>query len=500
MYNFNRNFKHKLRSKTHLNSSHKKSSLPYSHTHPYSVFSYLYRFAFLLIFPVIQSLLFNPTTLTATIANLGLNILFVIILVILSFMEYQKTTYCLHLDHLHIKKGVFTCKYSKIAYSKITSIVIKKNVLPSLFACAKIYIETAGNVKRKNDFLLILSYKRANLLLNKIYPLSSATHVYKSSIFRIFLMALTWSNSVTGLLFFAPFVKNLGVILGKEFSKTLYDGVNFAVYIASIGLPPTTAYIAGILIFGFAIAFTVQIFRYGRFSVCKHKTSIIIRRGLIARSIFATTLANINAFSTHQSILMLIFNLQTVYIHTIGLGKTKGEKNMLISAESSYIIKNILSLLIPPPCEIFLTLRPKNSRIFSFLYLPLFALISIIPLYYILISINIYKELLNLILVFLLFLLSIWLIFRVVAFKRTSLSITSKEVIATGFKKLNIIETTINLENLQSVLITQTIFQKFSKSCNVNFYIFAENRTFYTVKHLDYFKTIDIVSKINLSS
>lgn len=53
----------------------------YLRAHPYTILTYLSRFTYLLIIPLLQHLLFQPQTLAETIASFGVNILFVLLLI-----------------------------------------------------------------------------------------------------------------------------------------------------------------------------------------------------------------------------------------------------------------------------------------------------------------------------------------------------------------------------------------------------------------------------------
>ncbi len=468
----------------------------YKRTHPYTVFTSLYRFAFLLIIPVIQSLLYNPTNILATITNLGFNILFIIIIVFFAFMDYERTFYSLSKNNLHLKKGYFLKRKNTIPYNNITSVLVYKNVLPAIFNCARIYIDTAGVIKKKNDFYILLTYKQTLAVMKSIFKVSkNYDYKYKSSIFRIFIMALTWSNSITGLLIFAPFVRNSGAILGQEYSEHLYDGVNIAVYIASIGLPPTTAYIAGILVFGYVVALVVQIFRYGRFSFEIYDKVLFIKRGLIGRAIFATNIEHINSITIKQSILMLLFKLKSVYINTIGVGKTKGDKSLLIAVENNKKLEKILCNVCSDKEDVIREIRPQLKRLISFLLLPLLCLGLAFPVYKILLDVGVLIEILDLSLILFVFLMVVWLIFRIVAYKKTKLVMTTSGYISTGFVRMNIIENRIKSDKVQQIEIRQSIMQQITKSAHIILYIYGEKKTKYIVRHLEYDNAIKFIAQ-----
>ena len=54
----------------------------YKNAHPYTIYTYLSRFTYLLIIPLLQYLLFAPQSIAEIIGAVGVNLLFVLCLVL----------------------------------------------------------------------------------------------------------------------------------------------------------------------------------------------------------------------------------------------------------------------------------------------------------------------------------------------------------------------------------------------------------------------------------
>lgn len=468
----------------------------YKKAHPYTISTYLSRFTYLLILPLLQYLLFAPQSIAEIIGAVGVNILFVLCLVLAAVLEYRSIFYRVLRRGIYLRRGWFARRSAHVPQRCVQSVLVQKNIIPGLFGAQKLHIDTPGSIKNKSDVSLVLSYKQTGRALGILYPQTGVSYVYKSSLLRILLMAATWSNSFTGLLLFAPFVKRVGTILGQEFSEKLYEGVNLGVYIASIGLPPVAAYIAGILVFGYFVAYIVQVARYARFSVEKRQNLLLIRRGLISRSLFVTEVEKINALSGRQSILMLLLRLKSVYIHTIGSGKAKGDKSLLLPAQDKQSLERALANLSGRTLNFTIGIQPPPKRLKNFLYLPLFCLLSVAPAAFLLNALGLFSQILLLLLLFCIPALLMWTAFRVVAFKKTALSYNDKAVMLRGFTRMNITENAVPFEKIQYIQIRQSIFQRRTESCNVKVYIFSESRHAFTVKNLDYAQALQAVQKI----
>ena len=468
----------------------------YLRAHPYTILTYLSRFTYLLIIPLLQHLLFQPQTLAETIASFGVNILFVLLLIFAAAGEYRSIVYRYNAKGIYLRHGWFVKRTANVPAKCIQSVSIQKNIFPALFGAVKVHIDTPGAIRNKSDISLILSRRKTRHVIDRIFEEDDVTVLYKSSFLRILVMAATWSNSITGLLIFAPFISRAGTVLGEEFSAKLYEGINLGVYLAAIGLPPAAAYIAGILVFGYVVAYFVQVFRYGRFSVSRTGGRVIINRGLLSRNTFVTETEHINAVSARQSLLMLLFRLRSVYIHTIGSGKAKGDKSLLIAAQSSKTIDRVLMRLSGRTLNFQQGITPPKRKAISFLFLPMVCILCVIPAAFLLNVLGLYGEILMLILLFGVPVLFLWLGFRYFAYKKTALAFNGKAVMACGYKRMNLTQNAVPFEKVQYLAVSQSLFQKFSDSCHVTVYIYSDHRHGFTVKNLDYKEACGTVEKI----
>lgn len=472
----------------------KKSA--YTKTHPYTALTYLSRFTYLLIIPLLQHLLFQPQTLTETIATVGVNILFVLVLIFTAVWEYRSIVYRFNPKGIYLRHGWLIKRTANVPGQCIQSVSVQKNVFPALFGAVKVHIDTPGSVKNRSDISLCLSRKKTNQVIDRLFGADDVTIVYKSPLLRILVMAATWSNSITGLLIFAPFISRVGTVLGEEFSAKLYEGINLGVYLAAIGLPPAAAYIAGIFVFGYLVAYAVQVFRYGRFSVSRTGGRLIINRGLLSRNTFITETEHLGAVSARQSVLMLLFRLKSVYIHTIGSGKAKGDKSLLIAAQNSQTIDRVLLRLSGRSLRFEKGISPPKRKLVSFLYLPCACLLCVVPAAFLLGALGLYREILTLLLWFVVPLLFIWILFRYAAYKKTALAWSKEAVMLCGFRRLNLTQNAVPFDKVQYFVITQSVFQKFSGSCHVTVYIYSDHRQGFTVKNLDYKEACTTVAEI----
>lgn len=475
---------------------HKKTQ-DYKRVHPFTIYTYLYKFIFLLIIPLVQNLLFKPRGLAEIIATMGFNILFVGVIIFFAVMEYKQIRFRCGKSDFFFKRGLFVERKFKIPYSVMQSVIIQKNIFPGIFGAVRIHIDTPASLPNKSDVTVWMSRKRAAETERSIYSLEKITAIYKSAPYHILVMAATWSNSFTGLLIFAPFVSKVGKILGEQYSQKLYETVNLSTYLVAIGIPPATAYFAGILVIGFVVAVVVQIFRYGNFKITKRQSYFEIERGIITNTKNLIVTAKINAYEIKQSLLMIFFKLHSVYIHTIGSGKAKGDRSLLIPAQNKDKTKKILSTFTSIPLKYTKQVKCHKNKLLAYLYLPIFTGVCIIIGGAFLTYISFNKDILLICMALAVPLNIIWIIFRCIAHSKAAIAYNDKAVIINSYKKLNLTTALIPFEKLQYIVIRQSLFQQISGSCNVKAFIYSEHRESFTIKHLSLIAAQEIIDEIH---
>ncbi|MDP4120668.1 MAG: PH domain-containing protein [Bacillota bacterium] len=409
-------------------------------------------------------------------------------------MKYRSVSYLSGEVRFHYKQGVFFRRKTFIPYEFIHSIVISNNIFPRIFGAKHLQVNSATSILRKSAINLWVSQKEKTGFSN--IPL---TVIYKGSFKRILLMATTWSNSLSGLIILAPIIQKVGNILGKKYEEQLYHTFDISTYIAMVGIPPLMAFIAGFIIVGYAVSFTVILFRYGLFEAFsgeKNENFVVINRGILNKNTFITKTMRINAIEIRQSILMRLLHISSVYINTIGTGIIKGDKSLLIAAESDTVINDTLRKFKLQPDYFQNKIKLPKRAWMSYLSLPLYFLIGAATLLVLLIFFGFFSPVVRLVFILAFPIIIIWVIFRLEAAKQSALSLSDNAVKICYFHKLNLTKTIIPIQKIQFCSVKQNIFQKIAHTCNVQFYVYSAKRTSFIIKNLDYKKTIELVKSV----
>lgn len=468
----------------------------YKKAHFYTILYDLARLFPLLVVPVLQNLLYKPTTTAAFITNFSISALCVVFLFAYIILEYRSTMYLEKEKSVYTKKGFFFKKRADIPYNCIQSLYVERAFMYRIFRTRKVIINTPGSYTAKGDYNLFLSKKNDLALKTEIFGKEDVDLKYNGGFLRIILMAATWSNALTGLLIIAPVLYKTSDIVVDIFKNYFVNRLDISSYIIKIGVPPAVSGLATLLIICWGIAYVYQLSSNAFFST-KIKNNIIhISRGLLNRYEFVTTTEKLNAIQIKQSVLMLLLRLKSAYIQTIGSGAQKGDRSLLIPADREENINKILSKITTLPTEENYKVKPKKTEFMSYLWFPFYCILGTVAAMLILHYLGYFAEIVRFPLFAILGVFVYWLFFRIYSYTKSSITICDKAVQIDYFDKLNITRTYIPYDKIQYVQIRQSPFQVFYKTAHLRIYVYSNKRKFYKIKYLKYKKVLEAVDII----
>lgn len=468
----------------------------YKKAHIYNLIEDIYDVFPLFVLPLLQNLLYNPTSLPAIITNFGLSIVCVILIFTAIILEYRSVLYLEKENSVYTKKGFFLKKRADIPYPCIQSVYINKNIIPRLFGARKYFINTPGSFTAKGDYELYLRRQNSLALTENIFGKENKTIRYNGGFLRIILMSATWSNALTGLLISIPLLYRTSSAIGEIFRDYFMEKFDIASYIVKIGVPPALSGLATILVISWGIAYLTQLMRYSFFTAKIGNNIIHIARGFINRADFYTTKDKLNAIQIKQSVLMLVLNLKSAYISVIGSGVQKGDRSLLIPADREENINKVLSHITTLPREENYKVKARKTEFMSYLWFPFYSILGTIAGIVILNYFGFFGEIVRMPVFTLLGIFVYWLFFRMYAFTKSSITACNEAVMIDYFKKLNITRTYIPYNKIQYIKVYQSPWQRLSKTANLRIYVYSNKEKYYKIKYLKYKTVMEIVDII----
>lgn len=397
---------------------------------------------------------------------------------------------------VYTKKGFFFKKRADIPYNCIQSIYVERNFIYRLFKARKFIINTPGSYTTSGDYNIFISKKNDLILRSEIFGKKDENLKYNGGFLRIILMAATWSNALTGLLILAPVLYKTSDIVVDIFKKYFVDKVDISSYIIKIGVPPAVSGLATLLIVCWGIAYVYQLSSNAFFTTKIYDNIIHISRGFLNRYEFVTTKEKINAIQIKQSVLMLILNLKSAYIQTIGSGAQKGDRSLLIPADREENINKMLGKITSLPKKENYKITPKKKEFMAYLWFPFYSILGTVGVMLLLDYLGYFSQIVRYPLFTVLGVFIYWLFFRIYSYTKSSITICDKAVQIDYFNKLNITTTYIPYNKIQYVQIRQSPWQILNKTAHIRIYIYSNKKKYYQIKYLKYNKVMEAVDLI----
>lgn len=457
--------------------------------------SYLYKFAILLIFPILQQIIFKPHNLFEIFWGFWKNILLIFIIAVWAFLKYKSIKYSFYKDKIFFKTGILIKKNTIIMTKNITSIHVVKRFLASFFGCYKVFINVPSAKNKHEQIVLNFSYEELQDLKKFAFRYGNPKVIYKASNFKIVLLSLFWSNPITSFILAVPAIRRFSKILGEELSKKIYSTVDIRLTLVALGLPPFIASIAYVLLAMFLIAFFIQFFRYFGFKASVVKNNILVEKGLIRTDEKLIKKEKIVLFSVRQTLLMKFLKLCSVYVRTSSGTNSEDDIPILIAANCCDFVKFFPENL---PINTFknYSIKPKLSTLKNFLFLPLISLVAL-GLLVCKWQIEAWYSQTIVLFLRLLILFSVWwTLFRFFAYKHSGLSFNGKILTLCGFKKITFFSECIPISNIVHLEISQSFTQKLSKRCNLKISILSSGKMSFCCKHLPIKNVENFVEKV----
>ncbi len=468
----------------------------YKRTHPCTIFTRLKLSVILILIPVLQQILYRPQELFEIIGALSLNTLYAIGVVTYAVYSYRQYMYRLIPRGIEVKRGLIFSRHFMLPFEKIQTVNIYQNIFASALGAYRISFDSPGGTSRKYDISAYIAKSKARALVAKIHPQTLSARCYRGGRVSVLLMCAFWSNPAVGLLFAAPFVSQMGKTISSEIQDMLLGYMNTFWRNVIRDISPAAAMIANVLLVGWVIAFFLQLARYGKFYSGRNGDYLMISRGLINRSITYTRADRIAAVTIDQSLVMKLLNLYSAGIFTIGSGKIKGDKGLILLADKKRRLQYRLRKIVHFSDEETQSLYPAKHTLYSYICLPLWITVTVMGLLVLADWFSVINEIFKILMIFSIIPLMWWILFRVFAHRHARLAHNDGFLIVNGYDKLTMKKYIIPYSQVQYIAVTQSIFQKRKHTCTVSVYMYYEKKACCKVKHLSLQKAEKIVQSV----
>lgn len=347
----------------------------FKHSHPINILEYTTKYLALLLLPLFRALFYSGWDLKTWLDGAWFDILIVCSILLLGILAWSKYVYYLADNGIYIKKGIIIIKKRYIPYNKLSMVSLVEPYYLMPFRAVRVRADTDGGTPHSPDFQITIRKSAITDLKAKISaPFTKGTEikrVYKPKNFYIAVLSFIVSSSLGGVLLISTFISGTGKVLGKEVENIFVGKITEISNKLAFGIPPLAAYIAIVIIGGWAVSFIINLVKHLRFNVTRQGGSLRIKGGLVSRREYLVTVKRINLVEFRQGLLTKIVRLYTALIHCNGYGKGKNELAVLMPAGSRRDVLQNIKLLLPEIPICIPTVRPKIRFLSRFMIPPL---------------------------------------------------------------------------------------------------------------------------------
>ncbi|MCI8497014.1 MAG: PH domain-containing protein [Clostridiales bacterium] len=472
-------------------------------THPLTMIQFLFRYLYVLLLPVIKSLLelpFHPRPFSGfwlwELAAAAL-------IVLLAAVRWLRIQWRMEPRGLTIRQGLFFQRETHIPFGRISSADVERPLWLACFGAARLMADTPAKSRGDADLTLILkkelAFSLASRLCRKSFPADGRRRdkrplqyaSYRTGILSLIAMSVTSSNAAAGLLLAVPVVNHLGQVLGEELTRHIYDAVDAAANLFARLLPPIAALLTALLLAGWLYSFCRTLMRSARLSACRRGSLVTVRGGLILPRHSVVSVPLTGAVDLQQGLVLRAFSLTSAYLVCSGYGKQKGEHAVLIPAASEQRMQELLCSLLPEltPQQMdspdLRPVRPPKKALRRYLFWP--VVMTAVSAALCLLFYRYCPQLSFLLstLVMALFVPCVWgFLFCTLGYSRAQVRLDATHCVIGCMSRLKSHLLLVPRSQIRSVTLSRHPFQVDDDLCDVSFLLFGAGRQRFTVKNL----------------
>ena len=471
--------------------------------HLLKILSYSAKNVWLLIFPLIRGLLSiklgDAQAFLDWLKGAWFDILTVVLIIFTGYIRWFFSYYIVKEDAIVLKNGVFIKTSKTIPIQKISSITEEHSFFLKPFKATKLIINTCAGTLDNDLSILVnycdLHYIRRSLNSDDTDTLdengnTNVTFYYKPKFWSTFFFSFIFSSTLSGAIYIFVFLFKTGSILEQFFQRSVLDEFNMVTENVSqmlmLNVSPIFVSLSLIIAVSWLISFITNVIRYTNFKLKRKPDAVYIRTGVLTERFYKIVPNMVNYVDLCQNFITKLFRYVSINVNCSGYGSTHKEIPVFIPIMSKKHCQQTISAIMPNVKVNNSQYKPKITTFWRYIYPAVFLCGGIALAYYI--SIYYFPTLTDLIkyIAIMSEIPSIWyLIVRIMALFTSGFSL-KEDLLCIRYAKRFTFHTILVAEsNITKVCITQTIFQSFSDTYDITFYLNSEQSQLHRVKGLN---------------
>ncbi len=453
--------------------------------HPIMLFSLMRPYLFVLVLPLIRALVQYITEKQIN-GLLNLEIIAFSFALITAFFSYRAISVTVVDGYLIVKKGIFIKRRAVIEASRLSSIVLRRNVIDIVFGSVECAVNTEAGRPQKSDFAFKMYFCDTKRLFSMVYGQKECPTV-KISPTKIALLAATTSSAFSGMIVGVPVINQLGDLLGVALSDMFLNEINSVSSKIDTIFPPVVNTVTLVFLFAYALSFSTTFLKNVKFKLQSDAHSMEIKSGLVVRRHIMFKKSKINDVCIEQTPLMRLVGLFSMRASVGGYSDSKGERPVIIPvAKHQSLLKELKSYFLQYS-DNTQSITPLQSKLNlnRFLFMPTVWLAVVVAAS--VVSALLFERFSTLIVFIMAVLIGVDLYYAYVCYQKYKSSRLSldESILAVGIAGFNTREMYCSKNNIGIIKIIQTPADRRHKTCKVKLVVRSEQADGVRVDNLD---------------
>lgn len=469
--------------------------------HPLRIIRYSIRNIWLLLFPLVRSLLHFRTE--------GIHIarsdLFILLLILLfGWLRWYSCTIHAEKGDLCVHRGILLRHSRYIPAQNLSALTLEYPILLRCVGGVYLSADTASGIAHTTDLRLFLRRQDAQRLcrlLPAIRPYGRYGFRQKVRPWRILLFSVIFSSSFSGAVYTATLWFQSVRIIGR-----LPQQIGFPERLGELsaqlsrqlsGIPPAAVAVGLLVLSTWFLSFVKNLLQYGCFQLETDRRMLFVRSGILTKRSFFLQTERIGYIDIRQNLLTKLCRVYSLAISCPGYGVRQGTIPVCLPILRHDEILHMLPMLFPDAAMLPNTLRPRLGAFWSYVWMPVTAICAVIPT--LLIGKRMFPAAAQLI-EFLLPMTLIPLLWKIAvqlaALCTSGVSITKTQIclrFCRGFVFHTIIAET---GHIAAAEVRCNPFQRYFGKCDLVFDFHSEQRTRCMLRNVEYERAAELVRNI----
>ncbi len=455
--------------------------------HPLKILSYSAKNLWLLIFPLIRGLLSirlgDTQAFIAWLQGAWFDLLTLVVIILMGYIRWNFSQYTIADNSLIFLNGVIVKTRTVIPLKNVSSITEEKLIYLRPFKATRLFVDTRAGAINSDLTLLVtkkdLLYLRKSLANDDVTINSEKSFEYKPHFWHTFFFSFVFSNTLSGAVYIFIFLFKSGSILEQFLERSVIDEFNIVTEnitdMLMLNVSPIFVGLALIIAFSWLLSFITNIVRYTKFKIVKNPKGVFISTGVFNKHRYKIYENMVNYADLCQSLITKVFKFVSINVNCSGYGSKNEEIPVFIPIMSRKYCQETISAIMPNMNIYPNNYKPKLTNFWRYTYKAIIPYALLTVAYFT--AVHYFPSAKNMI-KFLTLMIEIpivwYLIVSIISLFTTGFSLKDNQLCIRYSRGYTFHTILVSDVKVAKVTITQTIFQKYSGTYNLIFYLTTE--------------------------